>query len=263
MDIARFVEIHRPALAANPVRHNILLSMMDAVTKPDAPAFGAWTLGGPGACAMMAPKRPVALGSLDHDQCRRLAGEIRDLELEGVVGSGPTAPWFAERAGELGVTFQHAIPQMIHVLRAAPRSPGARGEARLVIHADGEQFADWLMAFHVEAMPQASAPERANLVKTSGTGRYMFWIDNGAPVSVAGIVRNCHGVAAIGGVYTPPQLRERGYAGSVMAAVAERAFAQGANVVSLYTDLRNPASNRCYAKLGFEPVCESWAYLRG
>jgi len=36
----------------------------------------------------------------------------------------------------------------------------------------------------------------------------------------------------------------------------------GKTSVCLYTDLRNPYSNRCYAKIGFKPHCDSWHYLR-
>jgi predicted GNAT family acetyltransferase len=39
-------------------------------------------------------------------------------------------------------------------------------------------------------------------------------------------------------------------------------FSEGRKTACLYTDLRNPASNRCYAKLGFRPVCESWHMVR-
>jgi predicted GNAT family acetyltransferase len=74
------------------------------------------------------------------------------------------------------------------------------------------------------------------------------------PVSMAGIMRRTRHAAALGAVYTPPPLRGRGYAGSVTAAVAAFAFTQGKSVACLYTDLRNPFSNRCYAKIGFEPV---------
>ena len=37
----------------------------------------------------------------------------------------------------------------------------------------------------------------------------------------------------------------------------ERAYAEGKRIACLYIDLRNPYSNRCYAKIGFEPVCGS------
>jgi predicted GNAT family acetyltransferase len=57
-------------------------------------------------------------------------------------------------------------------------------------------------------------------------------------------------------------LRGRGYAGSVTAAVVEWIFAEGKSASCLYTDLRNPASNRGYAKIGFKPACASWHYPR-
>jgi hypothetical protein len=39
---------------------------------------------------------------------------------------------------------------------------------------------------------------------------------------------------------TPPELRGRGYAGSVTAALVERIYAEGKSFACLYTDLRNP-----------------------
>jgi RimJ/RimL family protein N-acetyltransferase len=56
------------------------------------------------------------------------------------------------------------------------------------------------------------------------------------------------------GLYTLPDKRGRGYAGSVTAAAAECAFTEGKTVVCLYTDLTNPFSNRCYAKMGSSPT---------
>jgi predicted GNAT family acetyltransferase len=92
--------------------------------------------------------------------------------------------------------------------------------------------------------------------------RHTFWTVDGAPVSMAAIARRLRDSAAISAVYTPPELRGHGYAGSAVAAVVEQIFAEGRSTACLYTDLRNPFSNRCYAKVGFEPVCESWHYPR-
>ena len=79
---------------------------------------------------------------------------------------------------------------------------------------------------------------------------------------MAAIARRTRSAGVISVVYTAPSQRGRGYAGSVTAAVAERIFAEGKTAVCLYTDLRNPASNRCYAKIGFRPVCDAWHYPR-
>ena len=79
---------------------------------------------------------------------------------------------------------------------------------------------------------------------------------------MAAIARHLRRTVAVSSVYTPPQHRGRGYAGSVTAAVADKLFAEGKTTVCLYTDLRNPTSNRSYAKIGFRPYCDSWHYLR-
>ena len=96
----------------------------------------------------------------------------------------------------------------------------------------------------------------------ASSGAQLCWEVDGEPVVMAGIVRHTpHGVA-VSLVYTPPAHRKRGYAGSVTAAVVERAFADGKTMACLYTDLRDPYSNRCYAKTGFEPVCDCLTYTR-
>jgi predicted GNAT family acetyltransferase len=187
----------------------------------------------------------------------QLADMTRDVEYPGVVGPELTAQWFAERAAELGFAFLDPIPQRIHALNDKPTYPGAPGEARQVTAEDAALFADWMLAFGREATPHDPPLPREQLEKTAGAGRHLFWVVGGEPVSVAGIGRRTRNAAAINAVYTPPPLRGHGYAGSVTAAVVEHAYAEGKTTACLYTDLRNPFSNRCYAKIGFKPVCSS------
>jgi predicted GNAT family acetyltransferase len=58
----------------------------------------------------------------------------------------------------------------------------------------------------------------------------------------------------VGSVYTPSELRGRGYAGAVTATVSQAARDAGAAEVLLYTDLANPTSNALYQRLGYRPV---------
>jgi len=257
-----FADYHLPALEADEARHNLILAMLARFSGSEPSPLATWTLGAPGQCAVQAPGRPIVLGDLDEAQCRRLAEATRGHNYHGVVGPDRTAPWFAARAEEVGVRFLEPIPQRIHALKATPRYPGAPGQAYIVEPDDAWLFADWMMAFTREATPHDPVPEREEIVRSAGDGRFMFWTVDGEPVAMAGIVRRTRHAAAIAGVYTPPNLRGRGYGGSVTAAVAELAFSQAKSIVCLYTDLRNPSSNRCYARIGFEPVCPSWHYPR-
>jgi RimJ/RimL family protein N-acetyltransferase len=185
---------------------------------------------------------------------------MQQSDFPGVVGCDETARWFVEHATALGLAFREPMPQQIHALSEPPRYPGAAGHARRPSATETPLFVDWMIAFHQQAVPPA--PSREELEQLAGEAFQLLWVVDGEPVSTAGIVRRTRAAAAISRVYTPPSCRGRGYAGSVTAAVVERIFAEGRSAACLYTDLRNPSSNRCYARVGFKPVCSSWHFAR-
>jgi RimJ/RimL family protein N-acetyltransferase len=263
MQLQDFAQYHLPALERDEVRNNLIVSLLAVTAASPAADMRWWTLGAPGECAIQtSAARPIVLGDLQPEQCARLAEQTRTLDYPGVVGAGLTAQWFADRAAELGLRFADAIPEQIQKLDRAPIYPNAPGSAREVGRDDVARFSEWLVAFLREAVPQDPVPPSEQMAKMAASGHYVFWLVDGEPVSMAGTVRRTPTAAVIAGVYTPPALRGRGYAGAVTAAVVERAFAGGKRVACLYTNLRNPASNRCYARIGFRPVCEASHYLR-
>jgi RimJ/RimL family protein N-acetyltransferase len=263
MLLREFLEFHRPALERDEARHNLMLGLLGRLLDAPPTQIRLWTLGASGACAIQTtPQNNIVLGELDAAQCDALAEQALGLDPPGVVGLDGIAQPFVERAAGRGVKFAAPTPQLIQALRDRPIHLDVGGSARLVDLADIALFADWMSAFLREAAPHDALPSRQDLERTIVGRRYQFWIVDGAPVAMAGIVRRTRQAAAIAGVYTPPALRCRGYAGAVTAAVVEAVFAEGRTTACLYSDLRNPASNRCYAKIGFKPVCRSWHYMR-
>lgn len=262
MDLREFAQFHLPALEADEIRFNVQIAVLTAAVTESRSGFSFWTLGVPGHCAIQTPGRAILLGNLDRNECQELAQTVLGQDYPGVVGADQTPHWFAEHATALGAKFEDPIPQRIHVLVSLPHYPAGEGSPRAVGAADAPLLFDWLMAFHEEAVPHDPPPEQANTEILAASGRFLFWTINDEPVSVAAISRRLRHTAAIAPVYTPPGHRGRGYAGSVTAALADRVFAEGKTSACLYTDLRNPMSNRCYARVGFRPYCESWHYLR-
>jgi len=262
MDLAEFAALHVPALEVDEVRFNVPIAVIASAAKDRPADFRHWTLGAPGHCAIQWPGRPIALGDLDAAECRELAETAAGIDYPGVVGSGATAGDFVEHATALGARFDDPIPQRIHVLSSAPRYPGAPGSPRTVTAADVPLLFEWITAFCREALPHETPPDRASAETGAASGRHLFWTVDGVPVSMAAVTRRLRRTGAISPVYTPPEHRGQGYAGSATAAVAERLFAEGMSSVCLHTDLRNPVSNRCYAKIGFTPHCDAWHYLR-
>jgi RimJ/RimL family protein N-acetyltransferase len=262
MNFEEFARYHLPALETDEVRFTVQIAVISAAMKAFPAGFQYWTLGAPGHCAIRSPDRPILLGALTPNECRQFARETKDLAYPGVLGSGGTAGWFAEEAASLGISFPEIIRQRIHALARSPRYPGAEGASCFVTLADAELLFEWMRQFHREAVPEDPKPQRENIEKAAASGRWMFWAVGGKPVSVAAIVRQSRTVAAIGAVFTPPEERSRGYAGSVTAALCDRIFADGKRTACLYTDLENFYSNRCYEKVGFRPYCDSQHYRR-
>lgn len=262
MDLKEFAELHAPALGADEVRFNLQLAVLASVLEESPPGFRYWPLGEAGHCAFQWPGRAILLGNLDKDECEELARRLAETDYPGVVGSDETAHWFARQAEKMGAEFEEPIPQSIQVIRSTPRGPGVRGEAREIDAADAPLLFGWLAAFHREAVPHDPPPVRANVERAAASGRFLFWTVEGEPVSMAAIARRLRSTGAIAPVYTPPEHRGRGYAGAVTAAVVAKLLAEGKTMVCLYTDLRNPMSNRCYARIGFTRHCDSWHYPR-
>ena len=261
VELRAFAKFHRPALERDEVRHNLILGFLHRLG--ELPELRVWTLGAPGECAVQTtPRRALILGELTATACAAFADMTAGLDYAGVVGVDDIAPAFVTHARERGVAFAGPVPQLIQALRERPTYSGNTGSARFVEPADFALFAGWMVAFLKEAAPHDPLPSREDLERTIADKRFQFWIVEGEPVAMAGIVRRTSHTAAIAGVYTPPPLRGRGHAAAVTAAVVDSVFAEGRTAACLYSDLRNPASNRCYAKIGFKPVCRAWHYLR-
>ena len=257
MELSSFSKFHSPALEVNDARHNLFLALLDEAVTNQPSTLRYWSMGSSGACALQNPGWPVVLGEVSEAVCSAFAEKIHQVDYPAVIGPDATAAWFVDRASFLGRNFHEPIPQQIYAIKDSPQYPGAGGAARSVEMSDASLFADWMIAFRREATPHNLIPNRETLQKAAGNGRYMFWTVGHEPVSMAGIVRQTSRCAAIGGVYTPPVFRGRGYAASITAAVIDRAMANGKSTVCLYTDMRNPFSNRCYQKVGLRPVCRS------
>ena len=262
MNLQEFANLHLPVLEADEVRFNVQIAVLTAAAKNPPAGFQYWSLGASGHCAIQSPERSILLCALDRDECRQLARETSNAAYPGVMGSDETANWFVEEAVSAGVIFGKMTSMRIHVLTDRPRYPNTEGSPRAVTEGDAQLLFEWMLEFRREAVPNAPPVRREDIEKGACSGRYLFWTVRDRPVSVAAITRRLPSVAAIGAVYTPPDQRSRGYAGSATAALSDRIFAEGRRSACLYTDLSNPYSNRCYQKIGFKPYCDSWDFKR-
>lgn len=91
------------------------------------------------------------------------------------------------------------------------------------------------------------------------TGVYRLWCVGDEPVSMCARTPALEGASRVYGVYTPPELRGRGFAAAGVAALSAEILAEGATPM-LYTDLGNPTSNEVYRRIGYRAVAENLRY---
>jgi predicted GNAT family acetyltransferase len=90
-------------------------------------------------------------------------------------------------------------------------------------------------------------------------GHFWLWEDGG-PVSLAANTEPVEGVVRLHFVYTPPERRNRGYAGGACVAGLSGRMQGAGHRCILYTDLGNPTSNSVYRRIGYRAVAEGLRY---
>ncbi|MFE4633206.1 GNAT family N-acetyltransferase [Streptomyces sp. NPDC056773] len=263
-DLTAYRAAARPALTAEPVANTSLLTVIDALERQGPDAFGSaapllgWWTGEDTAVAgalLCTPPYPMLIGTLPAPAVRELGTALAaDPLLAGVDvinARREDAQVLAAAWGKPSeVAEEHRLYRLAGLI--APH-PAPAGRARPATPADLPLLLEWVTAFKQETGEGGAASEAALLDRLS-YGGMLLWEDAGVPVSLAGFFRPIDAVTRIGPVYTPPELRGRGYAAGVTHAATGAAHAAGASEVLLFTDLANPTSNGVYQRLGYTPV---------
>ena len=266
-DPADFLARAGPLLLADEARHNLILGLAGTLRDQPTryPQFELWLVEDAGAVVGAAlrtlPYRLVLARPTKATALPALAEALEDLP--GVVGGVPEAGEFADAwTARTGEVVRVDLGQGIYALeRVIPPRPAA-GESRRAGAADRELLLDWLRAFADEAIGEVTEEvelQRMIDIRVTDDPDYGFvlWEDDGRPVSLTGFGSPTPSGIRIGPVYTPPELRGRGYASALVAAVSQERLDAGRSFCFLYTDLANPTSNKIYVDIGYERVCDA------
>jgi predicted GNAT family acetyltransferase len=267
-----FLARAEPLLLADEARHNLLLGLAGTIRDtPDLyPERHMWLVvedGRPLAAALRTPPYNLILGQPESETAlAELVDAIAGQDLPGAVGATPEVSAFADLwAARAGVTSTLGMRQGVYELDEIESLPEVRGEPRVATTADRELVLRWWIAFGDEVMHDgAPGRDRAEVsvdhkLSAAETG-ILLWEDEGETVSFAGWGGRTPNGIRVGPVYTPPELRGRGYATAVTAELSRRQLEAGRRFCFLYTDLANPTSNAIYERIGYRRVCESAEY---
>jgi GNAT superfamily N-acetyltransferase len=206
---------------------------------------------------MHTPSWPALLSAVSDEAATALATQLAAAgrRLSGVNAEEHTAERFAtvwrERTG--ADPHVHRRVRLFRLGELVWPEPKPDGEPRIADDKDRDLLISWFDAFTREVADPVS-DQAAAVSERLSYGGLTLWQADGMPTSVAGVTRTVAGMVRVGPVYTPPELRGRGYAGAVTATVSRAALDAGTAEVLLYTDLANPTSNALYQRIGYRPV---------
>lgn len=134
-----------------------------------------------------------------------------------------------------------------------------RVHARRIEPRDLDLVTAWRVAMRVESNNEADTPRlrentRASVERSMARGEIWLLEVEGRPVSTTAFNATLGDVVQVGGVWTPPALRSRGYARAVVAASLLDARSDGAMRSVLFTGRKNWPAQKAYESLGFGHV---------
>ena len=208
-----------------------------------------------------------------------------------VVAPGPHAECVGQRAVELsarrvgGILGPHAevvrVRTALGLDAASPRSsskeilyalaldqlvvPNALACGELVVRFpqpnEMDALLEWRMEYSAETArmpntPETRADQRRYLDTYQGQQHHFVVTraSDGERVAYSAFNATVADLVQIGGVWTPRELRGRGYARCAVAGSLQHARNRGVKKAILFTDEKNVAAQRSYAAIGFRPI---------
>ena len=262
-------------LLADEARHNLILGIVGTLISspevyPDSRLYLVSDGSNPRSVAVMTP--PYDLVVADTNEPSAITALVDALvndavTVPGALGNRPTIDllvreWENATGDELTLQMAQGVFALVEVAEVE----GGPGKPRRAVPRDQVLIETWMQEFLEEALPDEPRDDArmsrmiAKRLSGDGVNEYWLWEHDGDVVAWTGHGNPTGRGIRIGPVYTPPELRGRGYATSLVAAQSRWLLENGYDFCFLYTDLANATSNAIYERMGYRQVAESAKY---
>ena len=171
------------------------------------------------------------------------------IEIKGIIGQSDLAKAFAiEWESTTGNSWEIEMDQIVYKLDQVSEIPMVSGRLRKAQIEDSDILMEKFFEGEEEKL-------RLKLDQYFREESLYLW-DDGEIVSMVRKSRPTENGIAINHVFTPIEYRKRGYSTSCVHAFSKMLLEEYEFCV-LYTELANPASNRVYRKIGYQPIMDS------
>jgi predicted GNAT family acetyltransferase len=264
-----FLHVAEPLMMMAEAENNLILSIAQGLARNPGTAVRPYlaTVGssaGVHACAVHIAPYKLVITRANRDPVVEL---VRDAfqavpDLEGVSGPSRSVDDFVLAWSRLsGVAPTLGKRLRIHETRriVEPDLPPPSGRLRQATADDRGLLAAWTVEFVRETnVPDPIDADRI-VADSIARGRLYVWDDAG-PVSMAAWAGKTPNGVRINFVYTPRELRGKGYGTACVKALTALQLDQGNAFCWLYTDVTGATSPRIFKRIGYRPVSDVTEY---
>lgn len=190
----------------------------------------------------------------------------KNIEMSGVVGPKELSKKVCDIwKKHSGCDIKLEMNMRVYEIREVNKNMIGKGILRLANKKDLDFVGQGICEFQVDT-GLSEIPDKDKCYELASKRlleeTIFIWEDSGKAVSMAAKARPTQNGATINLVYTPKELRKKGYATSCVAALSQHLLDSGYRFCSLFTDLANPISNNIYMKIGYQPVGDYDSYIK-
>ncbi|HEV8291022.1 MAG TPA: GNAT family N-acetyltransferase [Tepidisphaeraceae bacterium] len=180
----------------------------------------------------------------------------KKVNLSGVIGIPESVTMFTRAWSKLSRDKMKGGHRLrIYQLEQLKPAAAVSGKLEPANMRELDLLTDWNIKFTRDVEQPLTGDERGMVQRAIEGGRLFVWKDP-QPVSMAAWAGPTPRGVRVNMVYTPPELRRRGYASAAVSALTKKLLDSGRKFVFLFTDLSNPTSNKIYQQMGYQAVCD-------
>ena len=264
-----FLQVAQPLLMMAEAENNLLLGIARGIARNPSAAKNPYlaTVSADAAllaCAVHIAPFKLVITRANREPIAALARHAFESipNLEGVTGPSRSAEDFALAWSKLSNSNPAlAMRLRIHETRKVADSdlPAPPGRFRAAVPDDLDLLTAWAEVFVSDARIREPIDARAIVNDAITRGRLHVWED-GKPVSMAAWSGKTPSGVRINFVFTPRELRGRGYGTACVKALTRQQLEQGNAFCWLYTDVSSAASPNIFKRIGYRPVSDVSEY---